>query len=114
MPLFLWKIFNHPKLIHKFVLAAVYVGIPTLMLCVWIDSKGYRVWTFTVFNFVQKNILEDVSSRFGISETSYYFMKTIPYQLNLVLIPCAIQILTELDSWLNGGNFPALLFFSGT
>ena len=90
IPLFLWKIFNHPKLFHKCVLAAVYIGVPTLFLCVWIDSKGYKVWTFTVFNFVQKNILEDVSSRFGISEPSYYFMKTLPYQLNLVLIPCAL------------------------
>ena len=72
VPLFLFKIILKPKLLNNCILAVFYIAIPVTAMCVAIDSYGYGRFSFTPFNFIKKNLYENISSNFGVSEKDYY------------------------------------------
>jgi hypothetical protein len=54
------KIFKE-KCFISFLVSGVAIAIPTLTLCVAMDSYYYESFTFVPYNFLKKNILESIS-----------------------------------------------------
>lgn len=68
-------------------MAAVYFALPLTGLFIYIDSTIYGEFTLASLNFLQKNIVEDISSKFGVSPPYYYLTDTIPFALGLAVYP---------------------------
>jgi hypothetical protein len=81
----------------SFIIALVGVAIPTLLILIYIDSIYYGSYTFVVYNFVYKNLVENISATFGVSPPLTYITNTLPYNLNATLLPFVIGIYFELN-----------------
>lgn len=55
-----YKIYKE-KCFISFLISAVAIALPTLCLCVALDTYYYNKLTFVPYNFLEKNILESIS-----------------------------------------------------
>ena len=65
IPLVIYKMYQN-KGIKVFVISGIVVAIPSFLLFILGDSLYYGQFTFVPFNFIYKNIIEDISSSFGV------------------------------------------------
>ena len=73
IPLLAIKIFREGSFV-PFVLSGIFVALPILLGCVWIDTKFYgsETWVLTGYNFLQMNLLDGLSKYFGEDPPWYY------------------------------------------
>jgi hypothetical protein len=95
IPLVIYKLINENSF-KPFLISGFVVAIPSLLILILIDSIYYEQYTFVVYNFIYKNLIEDISSSFGISPPFAYFTNTIPYNLNFTLLPAVVGIYLNL------------------
>ena len=85
IPLLAIKVFKEGSFV-PFLLSGVFVALPILFICVWIDTKMYKAdtWVLTGYNFLEMNILHGLSKSFGEDDWLWYFFVQMPF--NLVLL----------------------------
>jgi hypothetical protein len=73
IPLLAIKIFREGSFV-PFLLSGIFVALPILFGCVWIDTKFYgsETWVLTGYNFLQMNLLDGLSKYFGEDPPWYY------------------------------------------
>lgn len=96
--LVLYKLIKERSLL-PFILAFFAVAIPSLILFTALDSYYYGAYTFVPYNFMHKNLVENVSAFFGISPPTEYLTKSIPYALNIILIFVILGIINNLNEF---------------
>jgi phosphatidylinositol glycan class B len=111
IPLILYKLVKDNSF-KAFLISGFLVAIPSLMLFIFIDSVYYGQYTFVVYNFIYKNLIEDISSSFGISPPFAYITNTIPYNINGTLLPCIVGICLNFKDMLCKHQFPFVLVLS--
>ena len=79
IPLLAIKVFREGAL-FPFIISALTVAIPCILIMVYIDSLYYggEEWTFTSVNFLKINILEGLSKFFGEDPWSWYVLAIGP------------------------------------
>ncbi len=95
IPLVLYKLI-YENSFRAFLISGFLVALPSLVLFIFIDSLYYGQYTFVVYNFIYKNLVEDISSSFGISPPFAYFTNTIPYNINFTMLPAMVGIIINL------------------
>ena len=85
IPLLAIKVFKEGSFV-PFLLSGVFVALPILFMCVWIDTKMYKAdtWVLTGYNFLEMNILHGLSKTFGEDDWLWYLSVQMPF--NLVLL----------------------------
>ncbi|KAA1120688.1 glycosylphosphatidylinositol anchor biosynthesis [Puccinia graminis f. sp. tritici] len=72
------------------VMAIVAVmGVISALACFLIDSSFYGVATFTPLNFVRQNLLNDISSFYGVNRLHFYFTQAFTF-VNFSMFPTVI------------------------
>jgi len=61
-----------------FILTALRVAIPTIIGFTLLDSIYYGQLTFTPYNFLMINVLENRSAEFGVSPAHQFFTVFMP------------------------------------
>ena len=70
----------------RFVLERVLpVAVVSNVLILVVDRIGYGFWTCTLFNFIRWNILEDISSEYGVHPVHWYFTQGLPTTIGTFL-----------------------------
>lgn len=87
--LFLWLLFIDKRSLKSLFLISLGLFV-TLCLGVLIDRWGYGLWTFTPWNYLKINLLENKVNSFGTSPIYFYLTKNIvkgfpPLSLFLIL-----------------------------
>lgn len=75
-----------------FILAGVFIFVPIVALCILADSYYYGMEHFPVvtsYNFMKFNVVEGLSSMFGIEDSTWYFTFAFPEYFH-VAFPLAI------------------------
>ena len=109
-PIVLIKIFED-KSLYTYVQAGLFIAIPTFILLIAIDSYYYECFTFVPYNFLQQNIVENVSAQFGVSPVYYYFTYSFPHFLNLLYPISMSAIAYNIYSTLENRQFPYMPMF---
>ena len=97
IPLLAIKVLKEGALL-PFILSGVFVALPILMFCVWVDTTMYKAddWVLTGYNFFEMNILHGLSKYFGEDGPFYYFIVALP-SIFIVLVPTAfVSIISHL------------------
>ena len=89
IPLLAIKVFKEGSFV-PFLLSGVFVALPILFICVWIDTKMYKAdtWVLTGYNFLEMNILHGLSKYFGEDGPLYYLIVAFP-AIFIVIVPAA-------------------------
>ena len=74
IPLLAIKVLKEGSLL-PFILSGIFVALPILFFCVWVDTKVYNAdtWVVTGYNFLEMNILHGLSKTFGEDDFFWYF-----------------------------------------
>jgi hypothetical protein len=91
IPLIIYKIVKEKALV-PLIISFFIIAIPSLVVFIIIDTIYYDWLTFAPYNFIYKNLVEDVSSDFGISPPFEYFTRTFPHALKITGIFVLIGI----------------------
>ncbi|PLW27166.1 hypothetical protein PCASD_22132 [Puccinia coronata f. sp. avenae] len=65
------------------------IGVISALLCFWIDSSFYGIATFTPLNFVRRNVVQDISTFYGVNRFHFYFTQAFPF-VNFAMSPTVI------------------------
>jgi phosphatidylinositol glycan class B len=86
------------------------VALPTLVLFISIDSFYYGELTFVPYNFLYKNLVENISgNKFGVSPATDYLIKTFPLVFNFMVIFVFAAIYNNIKESRQTKQFPSLL-----
>lgn len=90
IPLLFIKIIKENSLI-PFLLGGIFIAIPMIIGCIWIDSimYGSKEWVVTSYNFLKMNIVMGLSKSFGEDPWHWYITFMIPVNIT-VLTPFAL------------------------
>lgn len=108
IPLILYKIIKEGSFC-AFFLSGLIVALPTLIALVAIDSIYYEQLTFVAYNFLYKNLVENVSASFGVSPPTEYLYKTLPWALNFIGIITIAAICNNINECRSKREFPHFL-----
>ncbi|KAK9456932.1 Alg9-like mannosyltransferase family-domain-containing protein [Dipodascopsis uninucleata] len=72
------------------VFTAAVTGIAVVTLCTLLDMWYYSEVTFPVLNFIRFNVVESLSSFYGVNRKLYYFIEALP-QLLVIYLPFFIH-----------------------
>jgi len=77
-----------------FVLSGFLVAVPMLMISVAADSWFYGKLTFTPWNFVKFNVIDEGSDAFGVDPWHVFFTKIMQDYIRalLLILPFSIII----------------------
>lgn len=89
----------------------IFAAAPTLAILIALDSLYYKTLTFTAYNFLYKNIIENVSAKFGVSPFEEYIITTLPKVMSLNLIFFVIGTFLNIKETFNLKKFPYFLLF---
>jgi hypothetical protein len=87
-----------------FLIAGFLIAIPTFSLIIGIDSMYYGQLTFVPLNFFKRNIIDDISSTFGVESSYWYFTHTILYGFNSSLIILILSIRYNVKRYFKDGT----------
>jgi phosphatidylinositol glycan class B len=93
-----------------FILAGVFIFVPTVGLCILADSFYYGMEHFPVvtpYNFMKFNVVEGLSSMFGIKASTWYFTFALPEYIH-VAYPFAVYAFVS-AIWTGRNRHMALL-----
>ncbi|PLW47056.1 hypothetical protein PCASD_03938 [Puccinia coronata f. sp. avenae] len=65
------------------------IGVISALLCFWIDSSFYGIATFTPLNFIRQNVVQDISTFYGVNRFHFYFTQAFPF-VNFAMSPTVI------------------------
>ncbi|OAV97786.1 hypothetical protein, variant 1 [Puccinia triticina 1-1 BBBD Race 1] len=72
------------------VMALVAVlGVTSALACLLIDSSFYGLVTFTPLNFIRQNVLNDLSTFYGVNRWHFYFTQAFTF-VNFSMFPTVI------------------------
>ena len=77
----LYKVIKEDTLFGFFI-AGIGIAIPLLFLIMLFDSFNYQQMTFVPFRFIQKNLIENISSNYGVSSPFEYILYSLPLAFN--------------------------------
>lgn len=85
VPLLAIKVFREGSW-WPFVKSGIFVALPILFFCVWVDTKMYQSdkWVFTGYNFLEMNILHGLSKTFGEDGFFWYIKDQMVWELHLI------------------------------
>lgn len=85
IPLLAIKVLKEGSLL-PFIISGIFVALPILFLCIWVDTKVYNAdtWVVTGYNFLEMNILHGLSKTFGEDDFAHYFKVLIPINLTIL------------------------------
>jgi hypothetical protein len=85
VPLLAIKVFREGSLI-PFLISGVFVALPLIFLCIWIDTTMYGAnnWVVTSYNFLQMNIVMGLSKTFGEDPWHWYLTFMIPVNITIL------------------------------
>ncbi len=92
-----------------FYSSALLIAIPTVFLIFIFDTYFYQQLTFVPLNFLQKNVVEDISSRFGVTPPFEYFFVFIPLSYNFMTILLVLAISYNIGECRKKLLFPHML-----
>jgi hypothetical protein len=119
IPLALYKILNSWDYFTAILLSGLLVALPTFALSIFIDSSFYGMLTFPPYNFVQVNVMENLSKAFGVDLPNYYldemreFITAITALFPLHLFVFALFTVYQINGRLPNtkDRFPAFFIF---
>lgn len=91
IPLVLYKIVKENSF-KAFLISGFTVAIPLFSVFICMDSMYYGRFTFVPYNFIHKNIIEDISSTFGTEHLLYYIKHSLFYAFNM----CSVIVMLAL------------------
>ena len=87
IPLLAIKVMREGSFV-PFLLSGIFVALPILFACVWIDTKFYSsdTWVITGYNFLEMNIIYGLSKFFG-EDPPWYYLTTASLAIFTILYP---------------------------
>lgn len=102
-----------------FIIAGITIFIPTVGLCVLIDSFYYGLKDFPVltsYNFMQANLTEGLSKYFGTEPVLFYLIAVLPLIFTVaypsVLASFVVYPKEQISKWRAGGEPPYMFFLT--
>jgi phosphatidylinositol glycan class B len=74
----IWKSSSRTEFCKRLILKLAPTALGTVLACVAIDSLFYGRLTIVPWNFLNFNLVKDVSSQYGINSVHWYFTNALP------------------------------------
>ncbi len=93
IPLCLWHLKRVPNKSSFLLEAVVSVGLPAMVVGIYVDRMCYGRWLFSLWNFAEFNVFSGGSSHFGSHPWHWYASQGIPSVLTIHIIPVALGVI---------------------
>lgn len=112
IPLILCKVIYN-RSIANYVESAVRVFIPTLLVCILLDSIYFGHLTITAWNFFKVNVIENRSAEFGVSSPMQFIYYYLPEALGTYMCwLIGFGVVYHLYECVNKKKVPYILIFT--
>lgn len=113
VPLLAYKVLKEGSLL-PFIISAVFVAIPIIFGCVWLDTwfYGSDTWVITGYNFLEMNVLHGLSKYFGEDDSFKYVYAGYPGIFTVMCIPALISMFTHIKFQIDRGQVPYTSYFT--
>lgn len=112
IPLIACKVIYN-KSIMNYLESAVRVFLPTLTVCILLDSIYFGHFTITAWNFFKVNVIDNRSAEFGVSSPMQFIYYYLPEALgNYTCWLIVLGIIYNLYECVNKRKIPYILVFS--
>jgi len=114
VPLLAYKVLKEGSFV-PFLMAGVFVALPIIFMCIWIDTRFYKAddtWVLTSYNFLEMNLLHGLSKYFGEDGPLYYFVAGYPAIFTLMVAPAFISMASHIKFRHSLGQVPYLSYYT--